>query len=90
MKNKDKGEGGGGSLIEGGLLTSSSEKWGLDREFTVSQNKYATWKCLPSSLNMKELTQKDNRKTKMPAKRLCVTNVNGLSIASFVVIFTHQ
>ena len=35
-----------------------------------------------------EFTQQDGRKKRM-AKRLCVTNVTGLLLACFVVIFTN-
>ena len=36
-----------------------------------------------------EFTQQDGRK-KRTAKRLCVTNVTGLLLACFVVIFTEN
>ena len=38
--------------------------------------------------NNSEFTQQDGRK-KRTAKRLCVTNMTGLSLACFVVIFTE-
>ena len=44
---------------------------------------------LHSSSNIGEFTQQDVRK-KRTAKRLCVTNVTGLLLACFVLIFTFK
>ena len=45
------------------------------------------WIRLHRSSNISEFTQGDCRR-KRTAKRLCVTNVTGLLLACFVVIFT--
>ena len=56
----------------------------------VNSTQFPAAKCLLSSSNeTSKFTQQDGTK-KRTAKRLCMTNVTVLLLASFVVIFTYH